>query len=167
MKNTQDSGRIIHPVDAVIAVLLLAFCAWLFYLTTSFEEVSDMFAQDITPAFFPRLLLWFIVLLTLILPFEYRLFKNGRQLDKKRMHAVDPMAYFSIALLVMLVLLLPWLGVYLSLIVVCLLLPLLWGERRWKLLLPFAAIFPTVIVLLFSQVLKVYLEPGVFGLDFR
>ena len=167
MPNKRASGRIIHPVDLIVAVLLLSFCAWLFYLTTTFEDVSDMFAQDITPAFFPRLLLWFIVLLTLILPFEHRLLKNGKQLDKGRQHAVDPMVYFTVGLLLLLLLALPWLGVYLTLILVCLLLPVLWGERRWALLLPFAVLFPTVIILLFAQVLKVYFEPGVLGLDFR
>lgn len=165
--NHRGSGRIIHPVDSIIAVLLLAFWGWLYYLTTGFEEVSDIFAQDITPAFFPRLLLWVIVLLTLILPFEHRLFRNARQLDKGREQPVGSMVYFSVALLVVLLLALPWLGMYLSLILVCLLLPLLWGERRWKILIPFAVIFPSVIVVLFSQVLKVYFEPGVFGLDFR
>ena len=55
----------------------------------------------------------------------------------------------------------PWLGSYLALVGVCLLLPPLWGERRWRLIVPYALIFPTLIMLLFAKVLKVYFEPGV------
>ena len=48
-------------------------------------------------------------------------------------------------------------------ILVCLLLPSLWGERRLKVLLPFAILFPTAVALLFTQVLRVYFEPGIIG----
>ena len=33
----------------------LALVGWLYYVTTGFEEVSELFAQDVPPAFFPRL----------------------------------------------------------------------------------------------------------------
>ena len=77
------------------------------------------------------------------------------------------MTLLTAALLVLLVLLMPLLGTYLCLIGVCLLLPLLWGERRWRLIVPYALLFPTAVMLLFALVLKVYFEPGVFGLNFR
>lgn len=158
---------LVHRVDLLLAALLLALCAWLYALTTRFEEVPDLFAQDVPPAFFPRLLLWLIALLTLLLPFERRLFGNGPQLDKGRARPVGAMTLLTIALLGLLVLLIPLLGTYLVLIGVCLLLPLLWGERRWRLIIPYALLFPTAVMLLFAQVLKVYFEPGMFGLNFR
>lgn len=160
--------RLIHSVDLVLAILIIAFCAWLYYLTSTFEEVSDLFAQDIPPEFFPRLLLWFIVPLALLLPFEHRFYQNGRQrLDKGRRQPIKGITWLTIGLLVLIASLMPWLGAYLVLISVCLLLPLLWGERRWSILLPFAILFPTIIMFLFAQVLQVYLEPGIFNLNFR
>ena len=41
------------------------------------------------------------------------------------------------------------------------------GERRWKLLVPYALIFSTTVVLLFSKLLGVYFEPGLLGIDLR
>lgn len=158
---------LLHPVDTALAALLLALCGWLYYVTTTFEEVSDLFAQDVPPAFFPRLLLWLIALLSLLLPFERRLFGNGPQLDKGRARPVGAATLLTAALLALLVAATPWLGSYLALVGVCLLLPPLWGERRWRLIVPYALIFPTLIMLLFAKVLKVYFEPGVFGLGFR
>jgi putative tricarboxylic transport membrane protein len=161
-------GGLIHYIDLIVAAIILALCAWLYYLTTTFEEVADLFAQDIPPEFFPRLLLWFIMPLALLLPIEHRFFKNGRsRLDQGRIQPIRLITWQTIALLVLLAVLLPWLGAYLVLILACLLLPPLWGERRWYIVLPYALLFPTVVMFLFAQVLRVYFEPGIFGLDFR
>jgi len=42
-------------------------------------------------------------------------------------------------------------------------LPLLWGERRIKLLIPYVLLFPTLLYLLFSSVLQVNFLPGMVG----
>ena len=167
MSTDQQQLKLIHPVDLIVTVLILCFCAWLLYITGTFEEVSDIFAQDIQPSFFPRLLLWFIIMLTLVLPIEHRLLSNAAKLNKGREKPIPFMVYFTIGLLLALVLAKPWLGTYLTLVGVCILLPPLWGERRWVLIIPYAIIFPALITLLFTQVLKVYFEPGIFDLGFR
>ena len=61
----------------------------------------------------------------------------------------------------------PWLGSILSMVAICILLPLLWGERRPKVLIPFAVIFPAFITLLFAYLLGVHFEPGVFDFTIR
>ena len=71
----------------------------------------------------------------------------------------------SAGLLVALVIALPYLGGLLTIVGACVLLPLLWGERRLALILPFAAVFPVVVVVIFTQVLKVHFVPGVLGLS--
>jgi putative tricarboxylic transport membrane protein len=164
----QDKHGLIHPVDLFVAVLIVVVCGALYYVTTTFEEVSDLFAQDIPPEFFPRLLLWFIVPLALVLPVEHLFYRSepGR-LDKGRRSHIRAITYATIALLIAVVLLLPWLGAYLGLVAICLLLPPLWGERRWYVVLPYALLFPTLVTLLFARVLQVYFEPGIFGLGFR
>jgi putative tricarboxylic transport membrane protein len=58
----------------------------------------------------------------------------------------------------------PQLGTFLTMIVVCLILPWLWGERRLKLIVPFAVLFPIAVTLVFNRILGVYFEPGIFGI---
>ena len=64
-------GSLVHPTDLRLTLIILAGCAGLYYATTTFEHVSNIFAQDIPPEFFPRLLIWTIVVLALLMPFEH------------------------------------------------------------------------------------------------
>ncbi|MHA1152641.1 MAG: tripartite tricarboxylate transporter TctB family protein [Alphaproteobacteria bacterium] len=156
---------LIHPVDLVIMTIILSICGALYYVTTTFEEVSDLLAQNIPPEFFPRLVLLVIAILTLGLPFEH-LFqrRRGNDLDSKRRKKLRPLVYLTASVLVFLALAMPYLGTFLLMIVVCLILPWLWGERRLRLIGLFAVLFPLAVALLFNRVLGVYFEPGIFGI---
>lgn len=156
---------LIHPVDLVIMVIVLAICGALYYATTSFEEVSNLLAQNIPPEFFPRLVMMLIAILALGLPFEHLLHRRrGTNLDSKRSQKLRPLPYLTALVLVLLAFAMPYLGTFLAMIVVCLILPWLWGERRVKLIVPFAVLFPIVVALVFNRVLGVYFEPGIFGI---
>ncbi len=48
---------------------------------------------------------------------------------------------------------------------VCFFIPLLWGERRLHVVVPFAIIFPVCVAALFELVLKVFFAPGILGLS--
>jgi len=162
-KSAADSS-LVHRTDLVLTAIILAGCGALYYMTTTFEEVSLLLAQNISPEFFPRLLLWLIVVLAVFLPVEHRFLEKGRQgLDKGRRERIKAKTVVTAGLLGGTVASMPWLGTYFSMILVCLLLPLLWGERRLKVVLPFAILFPTAVALLFTQVLRVYFEPGIVG----
>ena len=153
---------LIHPTDLGLALFILAVCAYLYWVTTGFDQVSPLFAQDVGPEFFPQLLLWTIGLMTLALPFEHLFLEEKRKgIDKDRKSRIEPMAFVTTGLLIATVASIPWLGSVLSMVAVCVLLPLLWGERRPKVLIPFAVIFPASITLLFSYLLGVHFEPGV------
>ena len=156
---------LIHPVDTVIMVIILSICGALYYVTTSFERVSDMLSQNIPPEFFPRLVMLLIAILALALPFEH-LFqrRRGNDLDKSRRKKLRPLPYWTALVLVLLAIAMPHLGTFLTMIVVCLILPWLWGERRLKLILPFAVLFPFAVTLVFNRILGVYFEPGIFGI---
>lgn len=154
-------GSLVHPTDTVLAVILLTVMGALWYATEQFEEVSPMFTQNVGPDFFPRLLLVVIVALTLVLPFEHRLLKGGRKrLDKGRTARIEPLTYVTALLLGVIVLLMPYLGTTLTIFAVCVLLPLLWGERRVVLIGAFAVLFPIVVTIVFNKLLSVYFEPG-------
>ncbi len=157
---------LVHPVDLMIMTIILIICGALYYVTTTFEEVSNLLAQNIPPEFFPRLVMLVIAVLALALPFEH-LFqrRRGRDLDKGRRKRHRPLPYLTALVLVLLAFAMPYLGTFLTMIVVCLILPWLWGERRLRLIVPFAALFPLAVTLVFNRVLGVYFEPGIFGIS--
>ncbi|MDH5537328.1 MAG: tripartite tricarboxylate transporter TctB family protein [Betaproteobacteria bacterium] len=157
----------LNRTDLAVTAILLAICGWLYYLTTSFDAVSPLFAQDMPPERFPRMLLWVIGGLALGLPFEQRLRgAKGKVLDKARATPARPIVYVTTAFLVAAVFGIPWIGTFLVLIAICIGLPLLWGERRWKILVPYVLIFPAAVMVLFSYLLGVYFDPGAIGVKF-
>ena len=159
-----SSRALVHWADAGIALVLIALCAWLYSVTGEFDEPSAMLGENIPPEFFPRLLLWFIGALALIMPFEHRLVPGAAEkLAQGRTKPIGNMAYYSIILLVLIVASMSLVGIALAMVFACLALPFMWGERRWKLLIPFAIFFPTFITFVFAKVLKVYFHPGLIG----
>ncbi len=157
----------INRTDFVVSAVLIAICGVLYYVTTTFEEVAPLFAQGMPPERFPRMLLWIIALLALALPFEQRLRgEGGKVLNKARENRLRPIAYVTAGFLVLAVLSINLTGTFLALVLVSGGLPLLWGERRWKILVPFVAIFPVAVMLLFSYLLGVYFTPGTIGFSF-
>ena len=164
-RTPQGRGRLLHTTDLVVALVIFAICAVLYYVTTTFEEVSNLLAQNIPPEFFPQLVIIIIAILTLGVPFEHLLHtRRGENIDSDRSERIKRMPYVTAALLIALVIGIPYLGMLLTLIGVCALLPLMWGERRVKLILPFAILFPLAVAYLFNKVLLVYFEPGIFGI---
>lgn len=161
-----EKEKLLHTTDLVVALIIFAICGILYYVTTTFDEVSALLAQNIPPEFFPQLIIIAIAILTLGVPFEHLLHKRrGQNIDSERSERVKRMPYFTAGLMILLVLGIPYLGMLLSMIGVCVLLPLLWGERRLKLIIPFAILFPLAIAYLFNKILLVYFEPGIFGIS--
>ncbi|MBE0582213.1 MAG: tripartite tricarboxylate transporter TctB family protein [Desulfofustis sp.] len=152
----------VDRADSILAAIILAVCGSLFFVTTRFEEASEQMSQNIPPEWFPRLILLFIMILTLAIPFE-RYFKGKKVAGKEREVSVKPISIVTALLLCLIIFLMPWLGIFATMILVCLLLPLLWGERRLRVLLPFAIIFPGAVTLLFTKVLGVYFETGIWS----
>lgn len=163
VRSQEEGGHspLLHLTDTVLAAVILAVMGALWYAINQFEEVSPLLAQNVGPDFFPQLLVVVIAALTLVLPFEHRLLKGGRQrLDKGRRERIEPLTYVTALLLGVIVALMPYLGTTLTLAATCVLLPLLWGERRFPLIAIFAVAFPAVVTVVFNQLLKVYFEPG-------
>lgn len=163
-REATSASSLVHWTDFRLMVVILAICGALYYLTTTFEEVSPLLAQNIPPEWFPRLLVWTIVALSLILPFEHLLLEKGAaEIDKDRSDRIKPMAMITAVLLILAVTSILLFGTALAMVLVCIALPLLWGERRARVLVPYFVLFPLAVTVLFTQVLKVYFEPGAFG----
>jgi len=159
------ASSLVHGPDLVLTVIILAFCGLVYYWTSEFEEVPQLLAQNLPPEWFPQLLLWTIIVLTLSLPFEHLFLKAGKkELDEDRKAKVQPIAIITALLLFGIVVMFETLGTIISMILVCILLPPLWGERRLKMIFSFAIIFPLAVAFVFSYLLKVYFEPGILAL---
>jgi len=157
--------RIVHPTDAVVSAVLVVGGLVLWRETNNFEEVPDLFSQNLSPDLFPKMLLVCIIALALILPFEHLLVPGGKaQLDGGRKAPVKPKGYLVIAVVTALLAGMPYLGAILSLYAIALVMPLVWGERRLFAVIAFAALFPSAVVLLFGFLLGVHMDPGSFGI---
>jgi putative tricarboxylic transport membrane protein len=140
--------------DLVVGGCLLLFCAIAYAITLTFAEAPAVVAQNVQPATFPRLVIGVIAVLTIAMMLM------GRGEPAKRRRSVAPMTWLSTAVMIAFVLAFQWLGILPAMILLCLGLPLLWGERRWHLILPFGVGFPLAIYLLFVEVLEVHFEPS-------
>jgi putative tricarboxylic transport membrane protein len=148
----------------VIAALIVAGAAALLYITTTFETVPDLLSQNIGPEVFPQLVLIAIILLALGLPVEHRYLQGGAaRLGKARSERVGRSGWATAALLVVIGALMPLAGTLVTLFLICLALPLLWGERRLRVVVPFAVLFPLAVKLVFETLLEVPFEPGLLA----
>ena len=153
-------GRL-HRTDLGITAVLLAVCAALWYETTTWDTVPAILSQNIPPTFFPRVLLGCIVVLALMLPFESaHAERQGTDLDEDRRNRIKPITYVTALGLIAIVVLFEWLGTDLSMVLACVLLPILWGERRVWVILPFAIVFPAAVHWVFVEGLQVHFLPG-------
>jgi len=159
--------RLLDPIDALIAAGLLAVCAYLYYVTTQFDEVSFLLGENVLPEHFPRMTLWIIAGLTLIIPFEHRLWpQRWRRIKEDRSSEIPRITWATMGFLIAVVIAEPYTGTVLTILIVCFTMPILWGERRWWLIVPYALCFTAIVTILFNQVLAVYFEPGIFNISF-
>ncbi|WP_211242019.1 tripartite tricarboxylate transporter TctB family protein [Roseivivax halodurans] len=147
-----------------MALVVITICAFLYVNTYWFDSVPSSLAQNVLPTTFPRLVLVVIMAITVFLPFEYaRKIERGIDLDEERADRPDMIVWITGVALVGFLLAFPWLGALPALILIAVAMPLMWGERRWKILVPYAALFPLAVYLLFSQVLRVNFPRGAFS----
>lgn len=160
----QGVWRIVHPTDLVICLILVGGAAALWIVSDNFEEVPDLFSQNLQPDLFPKLLLGCIVALSLTLPFEHLFLPGGRErLDGGRKSPIRLRTVLIGLLTAALLAAMPYLGAIVSLFAISLISPLFWGERRLLAVLGYAILFPTAVITLFGVLLKVHLDPGRLG----
>jgi putative tricarboxylic transport membrane protein len=157
-----------HKVDLIVAAIILALCAFLFWETTNFREIPRGLAQNVPPERFPQLLLIVIAAMALFIPFEHvHKRRQGIDLDKERSDRIRPITFMTALALFVVVLVTPWLGTLPAMVLACALIPLLWGERRFWLIAIYAIALPLAVALLFVGGLEVNFLPGIVGHLFR
>lgn len=147
------------PRDLVVALAVLAFCATAYAVTLGFKEAPSAVAQNVQPATFPRLVIGVIAALSALLA------ALSFRSDSARKRPVKPMVAVTAAMMVAFVIAFDTLGFIAAMVLFSLAMPMLWGERRWSLLLPFAVLFPAAIYLVFVIGLGVHFDPGLLGVN--
>jgi hypothetical protein len=159
--DTEPRG-LLDFVDLILAGAIIAACAYLYYVTTTFEQPSLLLGQNVLPSDFPQSLLIAISLLALLLPIEHRMEPTRwPKIRQSRKETVPAITWATMGLLIALVTAAPYLGTLLTIFLASLVLPILWGERRLIAVGIFAVIFSAVVAYVFETVLKVHFEPGV------
>lgn len=140
--------------DLLVGIVILVFCAIAYGVTLTFGHAPAAVAQNVQPATFPRLVIIVIAVFTVIM-----MATSGRASSAAR-RPVKTMVFLSACVMILFVLAFSWLGVLPAMVLLCIGLPLLWGERRLTLVLPLALIFPGFVYLLFVEILEVYFPPS-------
>lgn len=142
------------PRDAIAGAAVLVFCLAAYLVTLGFKEAPAAIAQNVQPATFPRMVLLVMAILAVAI-----IALSFRRQDKPK-KPFKPMLWPSVAIMPGFVLAFSFLGILPAMILLCFFLPLLWGERRLTLIIPYSIMIPTAIYLLFAVVLKVHFEPS-------
>jgi hypothetical protein len=162
------ASSLLHRTDLAVTAVLLAVAGFLYWRTLGFDEIPASLAQNVQPTVFPQMILALIILLALALPFEHLIKRRqGIDVDKNRRDRLTPVVYLTAVAIFVVVGSMAWIGTYLGLILAAAALPLLWGERRATILVPYALIFPTFVMWFFAGVLEVTFLPGFVGQVFR
>jgi len=149
-----DMPAVRVPRDAIAGTGVLLFCLAAYLVTLTFKEAPQALAQNVQPATFPRLVLAVMtVLATVIIVMSFRL-------PDKQPKPIRLMVWPSAAVMVGFVIAFDILGILPAMMLLCFGLPILWGERRLYLIIPYAIIFPLAIYGLFAIVLRVHFEPS-------
>ncbi len=164
----RETRPLLDPVDATIAGIIIAGCIILYFATTNFEEPSALFGDNIQPEDFPRIMLYIISGLALLLPFEHVFSPDGwNRIKEDRSKHIPPATILTAILLLAVVISSPYLGMVLTIFGISVLMPLLWGERRYWLVGIFSVLFTGAVTYIFSVLLQVYFEPGIFNISLR
>ena len=140
--------------DTYVGVTLLVLCAVIYWLTTGFTEVPAMLSQNVPPTFFPRLVLSFVAILSVVLIF------NGLGKSPEVKVRIEPAVPMTAAIVVLAGVLAALLGTLPTLALIAIALPLAWGERRLRPIGILAIGLPASIYLLFSVALGIRFPPG-------
>ena len=158
-------GALLNKKDTIIALLMIALIGFLWFETTKFEKVPDLFSNNIPPEMFPQILLIIILGMILIIPFEHIfLKKNGKNIDAGRDKPIEKSTSGTMVILSTIVASSQILGAAITIIAISIALPLYWGEKRLKVLIPYIIGFPLFVIILFNIVLGVHFEPGLLEL---
>ena len=150
-----------HKKDLILALILIAFGSFIYYEAGKFPEAPLVLGDTLNADVFPKMLVVLLFFLTAIIPFEFKITPDKvNKIDKDRGDKTPLITWITIAVLLLIVTLAEFLGSFLTMFVISLTVPLIWGEKRYVTVAIYAIIFPICVYLLFNKVLGLYFNPG-------
>lgn len=143
--------------DVIVGAALIAFCAFVYWLTTGFDTVPAMLSQNVPPTFFPRLILGFIAILSITL------IASGLRRGPESKERLRPVVFATALVIAAAPFAVTLLGTLPTLGVIAAVLPLVWGERRYARIAALAIATPIAVYLLFTLALGVRFIGGLLG----
>lgn len=140
------------PRDAIVGGVILVLCAIIYAITLTFKEAPASIAMDMQPASFPRMVIVMIAVFSIaIMVLAYRR-------SNKVLKPIPVMTILSAGVMIGFVLAFSFLGIIPAMVLLCIFLPILWGERRWKIIIPFCILFPATVYVIFAVLLNVHFD---------
>lgn len=143
--------------DLVPGCALIVMAGAMYWLTNDFGTVPPSFAQGMQAADMPRLILAILAFLSLVMIYQ------GRHHAEETKPVISWRMWATVGVLLASVMLFSVLGLTLTTIMTCWVLPLLWGERRKRAVMIYAIGVPVCIYLLFTFALQLRLPQGVLS----
>lgn len=141
--------------DVISGIVILAACAVLYYITTTFESDPLGAAQGMPATHMPQLILVTISALALIMIVQ------GARAGAEEKQAPPPLKmWVTAAILGLAAVLFPVIGVPITFFAVCVALPTLWGARNYLAVGVFAVSVPIAIFIVFQILLGLRLPLG-------
>ena len=129
-------------------------------MTDSFPEVPAMLSQNVPPTFFPRLVLAVITLLSIVLIIGGL---TAKRVPKK---PIKMRVFLTAGIVTASIILMRPLGMLLTVSILALVMPIAWGERRYRRLVVLALALPVAIHLTFTLALGIRFPLGLLAVFF-
>lgn len=142
--------------DQKVALGVVIFSLAVLWVSTTFDEVPSALTQGVPPESYPQLLVWTLIVFAALLAYQARGWT-----DKKKKH-VKPIVIYTAILTIVATLSIHWLGIFGVMVIGCVAMPLLWGERRYLIVGLYAILFPLSVYGLFHGLLEVQFPLGIF-----
>lgn len=140
--------------DYVVAGIIIALSALIFYFSTLIRQVPAGLAQGIQPASFPQGVLVTILGLVLLMLYE------ARQHALEVPEPIPGLAYKTMLAMIAALAVATWVDFFVGLIGFVIICVPMWGMRRWGLAIGYALALHGVLFLLFSTFLQVRFPLG-------
>lgn len=140
--------------DFVLGLIILGICGLLYYETTTFPSVPPSLSQNVPAHFFPRLLIWVVVILTVLM------MAQGWRKPAEGNLSIRPITPATALMVIVGIALIHWIGVLAAVALLSAALPVLWGARRPAAIALYAILMPASLYVLFTLVMRVSFPTG-------
>lgn len=146
------------PRDVIVGGVILVLSTIIYAITLTFKEAPASIAMNMQPSSFPRMI---IILISMFSVWMMVLAYRRRD---KIFKPIPMMSIISAGVMIGFVGIFSILGIIPAMVLLCFFLPVIWGERRWKIIIPYCILFPAAVYMLFAVLLNVHFDASPLAL---